>query len=144
LLLGCLLLGLSALGCSGKRATVAGTVTYQGPQGKQPLPNATVQFIGSDGIPYSARTGSDGRYSTAVAVGEARVFITAINEAEARKFGERITGNFRGPGGGTGQPVQPPKDGFNLIPNKYGSWDTSGLKVTITRGKNTHNFDLTP
>jgi hypothetical protein len=145
LLAWCLLLGLLASGCGGKMATVTGTVTFAGPRGKQPLPDAVVQFMGSDGIPYSTRTGSDGTYSTQVAVGEARVLVSAINEAEARKFGNKILGKFKEPGGGVNEkPLEMPPRDFSLIPKRYGSWDTSGLKVTVTRGTNTHNFDLTP
>jgi hypothetical protein len=36
----------------------------------------------------------------------------------------------------------PESRSFSLIPEKYGAWDTSGLKVTIQAGKNTLDFDF--
>ena len=35
------------------------------------------------------------------------------------------------------------KPSYTAIPKKYGKKDTSGLKITLTRGKNEKNFDLT-
>lgn len=44
-------------------------------------------------------------------------------------------------------PNSPPSTGFKDMPNlpeKYRTFDTSGLTVEIKEGKNTHDFDLVP
>jgi hypothetical protein len=38
--------------------------------------------------------------------------------------------------------IAPEGRSFSLIPERYGAWSTSGLKVTIQTGKNPYDFDL--
>src|SRR5207237_9312962 len=76
-----LLIGLTAVGCSKGLAEVSGKVTYN----KAPLDNASIQFQGSDGGFYATETGSDGTYTIKVPVGEAKVVISAADNAAAQK-----------------------------------------------------------
>src|SRR5262249_3701144 len=80
-----LTLGLVASGCGTGMATVSGTVTYK----SKPLPNASIHFE-SGGAIYSDKTKDDGTYTIKVPPGEAKVQINAINEEEARKFGDLL------------------------------------------------------
>lgn len=131
----CLLLGLSAVGCGGGLAPVTGKVSYKG----KALSGGSIQFLGSDGAAYPAEIGSDGTYSVKVRTGEAKVLVTANNDAAMVEHVTRLShAGQSGKGGSLGGPRN-----FSLIPTRYGSWETSGLSRSIKSGKNTLDFDLT-
>jgi hypothetical protein len=113
---------------------VSGTVRYKG----KALGGGTIQFLGSDGAAYPATIGADGAYRVRVRVGEAAVLVSCIDEGRMVEHLQKLSDFTRGTKAGGA----PESRSFSLIPGKYGAWDTSGLKVTIQAGKNTHDFDL--
>jgi hypothetical protein len=115
-------------------ADVSGTVRYKG----KALGGGTIQFLGSDGATYPARIGADGSYRARVRVGEAKVLVSCVDEARMVEHLQKLSDFTRGAEAG----AAPESRSFSLIPEKYGAWATSGLKVTIEGGKNTHDFDL--
>jgi hypothetical protein len=117
-----------------KWTDVSGTVRYKG----KALGGGTIQFLGSDGATYPAKIGSDGTYRARVRVGQARVLVSCVDEARMVEYLQKPSDFTRGNKAG----VAPQSQSFSLIPEKYAAWSTSGLKVTIQGGKNTHDFDL--
>jgi hypothetical protein len=115
-------------------ADVSGTVKYKG----KALGGGTIQFLGSDGATYPARIGADGAYRVRVRVGQGRVLVSCVDEGRMVEHLQKLSDFTRGNETG----VAPEGRSFSLIPEKYGAWSTSGLKVTIRGGKNTHDFDL--
>ena len=111
-----------------------GTVRYKG----KALSGGTIQFLGSDGATYPAKIGPDGTYRVRVRVGEAQVLVSCVDEGRMvehlRKLGDFTRGAKAG--------AAPEGRSFNLIPEEYAAWSTSGLKVSIQGGKNSHDFDL--
>jgi hypothetical protein len=99
---------------------------------------ATIPFLGSDGATYPAKVGPDGAYRVRVRVGEARVLLSCIDEARMVEHLQELSDFTRGAKTG----AAPESRSFSLIPEKYAAWGTSGLKVSIRGGKNTHDFDL--
>ena len=128
-----LLLATAVVGCGGM-GDVSGVVKYNG----EPLEFGTIQFLGSDGIPYSAKIEAGGKYSIRVPVGEAKVAITSIKSTDL-----------------VGTPKKAPQDKARLvvpkgvpqetsrIPPRYGDWKASGLRLTVTRGSNDFSPTLT-
>lgn len=122
------LIGLSTclLGCGSHEkprdyGKVKGTVTYQG----KPLDHGRVIFQHIEGPASDARINPDGTYELNAAVGETRVAV-----------------DCRGPDiqlGGMRKELIP---GTSLIPEKFASNDTSGLKYTIIPGEDTFDIKL--
>jgi hypothetical protein len=133
-------LGLAAFGCGSGLSEVSGTVKYQG----KPLTTGSIQFLGSDGVAYPAKIGSDGTYTVRVRPGEAQVLVSCIDEA--RMFEDTRKWSESGRGGTPEEKPKPPptptNGSYSLIPEKYANWYTSGLKVTIKKGQDTQDFDL--
>jgi hypothetical protein len=128
-----------AAGCGPALADVSGTVKYKG----KALSGGTIQFLGSDGATYPAKIGSDGTYRARVRVGEAQVLVSCVDEARMVEYLKKLSDAAGGNKTGAAPKAQIPKGlSFSLIPEKYAAWGTSGLKVTIKTGKNTHDFDL--
>ena len=69
-------------GCGSGKAEVSGVVLFNG----QPLPFGTIQFLGPDGIPCSGRIQADGTYSVQAAVGEAKVIVSCVDEAQMTRL----------------------------------------------------------
>jgi hypothetical protein len=125
--LGCLL----ATGCSDgmKTAPVKGTLTYKG----KPVPNGTITFIPEGNGP--AATGEirpDGTFELTTykkgdgaVLGKHTVMIVAIQDQSDRLPEDR-------------SPLPPP-----IVPAKYLSNQTSGLKAEVRDQSNTVDFDLT-
>jgi hypothetical protein len=132
-------------GCGKGMGEVSGTVTYK----KKPVPMGNVQFLGSDGKTYIGEIQSDGTYNVRVPSGEAKVAISAVDDSKmvemAKKFAEE------GKGAGEKKKIEIKKErrprprnlSFSLIPERYNEWGTSGLTMTVKRGKNTKDFELT-
>lgn len=114
-------------GCGGPGnvGTVTGTVTLDG----QPLPDALVTFTPTgEGSPSAGRTDSNGVYK-----------LMYTREAEGAELGDhtvRITTYSQGnPDGDPPVAATPEK-----VPSKYNV--KTELKVTVTKGSNTHDFPL--
>jgi hypothetical protein len=132
--LAAVLLSTAVAGCGAGRGEVTGIVTLDG----KPLPFGTIQFLGPDGIPCAGAIGPDGSFSVQVPVGEARVLIVCLDEAQVRQVGSQLAAAR-----GRAAPPPPVSGPFSLIPQRYGDWTTSGLTISVTRGTNLQDFFLT-
>jgi hypothetical protein len=130
-------------GCDSGRsapAVISGTVTYNG----NPVTGGDITFHTAAGG-YSATINPDGTYTVAqVPDGEATVTVLTEGLNPAKKpqtyGGARGKGQMGSPapeGAKTGSSGQ-----YVKIPKKYETKETSDLKVTITRGKQTHPLTL--
>jgi len=137
------LLGLSVVGCGPATGKVSGKVSYQ----DKPLANGSITFLVGDKPQVQATINSDGTYTADVPVGDAKVIVTSIDEAEALKYGEALKGGRKKRGENpTAMPVGPkgPPKNLSKIPTKYNSAETSTLTATIKTGLNKDvNFNLT-
>lgn len=121
-------LGLFALaGCDGPRmAEVSGTVTVDG---KTPAPGSSITFHPSDGkSPSAGALIQDGKYTTNVPVGTARVEIRVPRPAKKGKVKAE-----EGPGPG-GDAIE------ESLPEKYN--DQTELTFDVKAGKNEKNWEL--
>jgi hypothetical protein len=123
----CLLASFALLtGCGEKEKVreygkVKGTVTFKG----KPLDHGRVIFQHVEGPGSDARINPDGTYELNAAVGETKVAI------DCRKPDVQL--------GGVRKELIP---GESLIPEKFASGDTSGLKYTIVPGEDTFDIKL--
>jgi|SRR5579875_2494199 hypothetical protein len=120
-------LGLAAVGCSGK-TTVSGTVTLDG----KPLDNGTIAFfpIKGDGQTSSALIGKDGRYQTVASPTQMKVVIHSSKVVGQRKEYPDM-------------PDSPVVDILQeILPPRYCDMNKTELTATIAPGKNEVNFDL--
>jgi hypothetical protein len=152
------LLLLLAFGCSGGKGTVAtvvGKVTYS----NQPVTGGQVIFYPAEGPPAQVGIGADGTYTiTDIPTGDYAVTV----ETESVKQRAQPDYGGRGRAGGGGEPKgeggQKPAAGgmspkpadfqggggaYVKIPDKYSKKETSGLKTTVGKGKNTYDIPLT-
>jgi hypothetical protein len=142
------------LGCSGdesglgSRYKVTGKVTYQG----APVAHGTVNFLPTKPpVPEGrAATGEikDGLYSLSTTgnsdgalPGEYNVAIVAMDMDMASAASSKAEGGKIHEGDAAYQKAV--KAAKPLIPAKYTTGETSGLKATVTTGGNNFNFDLT-
>lgn len=104
-------------------AKISGTVTHDG----KPLPDGRVVFLNAKGPDAEAKIGPDGKYATELAVGETQVLV-----------------EYREPTPPPANPDRPemPMPGKSFIPEKYSSFATSNLKVTVQSGDNTYDIPL--
>ena len=149
-----------ALGCGQKRnpnapANVSGKVTYKGSAVK----GGNVTFHPSGGGVYAFSIRPDGTYAaTDMPDGEMVVTINTESLNPAKKEKPRVYGEGKG---GDGKPLpvpspdfiksklqNPPPDQpvaqpeYVKIPEKYGDKTKTDLKLTLSSGNNTKNFDL--
>lgn len=138
---------LPGLGCGKKNpdraAQVSGSVTYKG----NPVTAGTVNFHTSEGVAISCNITPDGTYlGTQLPIGELTVTIETESANKNRKVpaygaGRAGGGPATSPRPDSAPPVQ--EGAYVKIPDKYGKKASSGLKVTLEPGKQTHNFELT-
>ena len=103
-----------------KGEPVQGMITFKG----KPLPGGTVTFVSKDAkVKIAAMIAEDGTYKATVPAGKYRV--TVSTEVEKKKD----------------DPKDPPKP-LPAIPKKYSDPDTSGLVITVKKGKQTFEIDL--
>jgi len=138
------LLLILASGCGTSKtasASLSGKVSYGG----APVTAGTVTFYGKDGGTYPMAIGSDGSYfASELPPGEGALTVEteSANKKNAQTYGGR---------GGKGMAMSPKPEGsggtetgpYVKIPAKYAAKETSNLTVTIARGKNTHDLNLT-
>jgi hypothetical protein len=139
----CLLIGLTATGCSSSQATVTGKITYK----NAPLKNGSISFQAADGKTYGTEIQGDGTYSVKVAPGDAKVAISSIDEGKAAEVRKKLKDMRENPKGGAPKTFSPQdfgRGGATLIPPKYGDFDKSGLTKNIKSGVNKDvDFNLT-
>jgi hypothetical protein len=134
-------------------AQVSGTVTYNG----QPLKGGMLTLHSKDAGVYSAGIRSDGTYSaTDLPAGEMVVTVETESVNPNKKTPQYGGGRGAPPPKGAGpQPYKPPgapadagtkgpdPAEYVKIPAKYADPKKSGLTVTLSQGRQTHNFELT-
>lgn len=135
-------LALAAVGCSGK-GEINGRVTYD----NQPIPRGRITFLPQRG---GARTAEirDGNYTiTDCPTGQMSVgvesFVPPESAGEGPGVPEELLKGFKPPGGAPGGAVGEKFKGLP-IPPKYADPKQSGLEYTVTSGKQTKDFPLTP
>jgi hypothetical protein len=121
-------------GCGSGRGEVSGTVTCDG----KPLPFGTIQFLGADGIPYAGTIGPDGTFSVQVPVGQAKVIVSCLDEAQQKQIASQLMAAR-----GRTAPPRPISGKLSLIPLRYAGWETSGLTIPVVSGANQQDFNLT-
>jgi hypothetical protein len=143
----------AALGCSSSGnpnapARVSGKLTYK----NQPIKGGTMLLHTAEGVPYNAQISPDGTYSaTDIPTGELIVTVDteSLNPAKAAPKGAQADARMkqmqqleqRRPDGA--DPGQDLSANYIKLPTKYASPKTSPLKVTLSAGKQTKDFDLT-
>ena len=140
------------LGCGGdesglgRRYKVTGKVTYKG----APVPHGTVNFLPTKPPPPEGRAATgdikDGYYSLATTgnndgalPGDYNVAIVALDVDLAAAASSKEAGGMIHQGDAAHQKAQ--KNAKKLIPAKYSSGETSGLKAKVEAAK-TIDFDL--
>jgi hypothetical protein len=114
---------------------VSGKVTYQG----KALPSGRITFVceGGDKPVFTSEI-KDGQYLIQkAAVGSARVAVETFQFKKVEIPGAPKSSTLPGSDA-------PPPGPYVPIPQKYRVPDSSGLTYTITKGKQTKDFDLTP
>ena len=117
-------IGLALAGCgpSGNgKAIVSGTVAYEGVR----LNQGSVIFSGENNLSGMSAIDPRGRYKAQLFPGR---YDVAIRSEEPSTFGSN------------GLLIP----GKSLIPERYDDIRTSGLSVSIEKGRNEENFDLKP
>jgi len=145
---GVLLIACASLGCSTNKlapARVSGSISYKG----MPIKAGTMQFCTSDGAAYNAQITSDGTY-TATDLPEGELVVTVdlegLNPDKKAHTGKDAEKRMKmktqpPPPGVTSAPT--PTQFYMKLPAKYANPKTSPLSVTLTKGRQVHNFDLT-
>lgn len=139
-----------ALGCRDRNpnapASVSGTVTYKG----SALTAGTLTFHSSTSGAATTPIAPDGSYSLVdLPVGE--MTVTVETESANPKVKTETYGSGQGKGksmvapapDGAGAPPPKAAGQYVKIPDKYSNAKQSDLKVTLVRGKQKKNFELT-
>lgn len=131
------------VGCSKSNslvpARVTGSITYKG----QPVKGGRLTFYTAEKVPYDGQISSDGTY-TATDLPEGPMTVTIDTEplkpqAVKGKVANRRAGMMQQPAPG----AETPEHFYVKIPAKYAKIETTTLNVTLVRGKQEHNFELT-
>lgn len=145
-----LVTGVSALGCgSGGNAAipakVSGTVSYKG----QPIKSGSMRFHAEDGSSFQGMIATDGSYTAdGLPVGELVVTVETESVKPDRPAPKGKDAAMRSKMMDTRMQAAPEgtvtaQSLYIKIPDKYNNPKTSPLKVTLTNGRQVHNFDLT-
>jgi hypothetical protein len=127
------LLLLLPAGCSPSKAIVTGTVSYKG----QPVPAGEIHFIGDDGQSRSSVITREGTYQVDDApVGP--VVVTVV----ATKLVNKTDGPLPSPTGTDVAAPTPKIVEVSLVPSKYNDKQTSKLRYTVARDRQTINVEL--
>jgi hypothetical protein len=128
------ILALGSVGC-GSRFTgeVNGIVKYKG----KPLPGGMVTVLHPDGRIGEGRIQEDGTYSIPNAPGgDVKVKVHTQRPIPANPMFDRLAGTKKG------ETIYP-MGKYVAIPQKYSDPSTSGLSLTVKRGSQEFNIDLT-
>lgn len=153
------ILVLHLTGCGGGVGEVSGKITYKG----KPVVYGTVGYVGSDGLPRSARINPDGTYTVKdVASGEAKITVVSELPAQGQAKGagragrqDNTPGALKDPRLGADEPgvglgrgevaevVDPEvaKKWFP-IPPELGDVAKTKLRFTVRKGPNTNDIQL--
>ncbi len=151
---------LLAAGCSSGNALapakVSGRISYAG----KPLKAGSLRFFTAAGTPYDGQISPDGTYSAVdLPVGEAIIVVEteSINPKRDPMAGARKTADSerrmksmamnqqRAPGGdaGAAPATSTAAENYVKIPEKYNNPKTSPLTITLEKGRQVHNIELT-
>jgi hypothetical protein len=115
-------IGFFTLGGSDPSTIVVGTVKYQ----DKPLTSGTISFIGENSI-SQASIGRDGAFRiTDAPLGQVKVTVRNRSTSLKKQKGEKIKWEVK-----------------SLIPTKYNDPELSGLKYTISTGRQEIHIELT-
>ena len=123
-------------GCGGAGlGEVSGKVTFQG----KPLPSGRIVFFcEGGGKPVISAQIADGKYTILnAAAGTAKVTVATFQISQVA-----VPGAIQSPTP-TDAPAAPTGP-YVAIPDRYKMPDTSGLTYTVTAGRQTKDFELTP
>jgi hypothetical protein len=135
-----------AFGCGAKNpqapARVSGKVTYKG----EPLKGGTLAFHTKDAGIYTCQIGSDGNYSIIdLPTGDLVVVVETESINPGKKtatYGKGQRPEYRPPGAPTDVAKADPA-AYVKIPAKYANPKTSPLQVTLAKGSQVKDFELT-
>ena len=150
-----------ASGCSSGNpmapAKISGKISYAG----KPIKAGTMKFHTTTGTPYDAQISTDGTYSAVdLPVGEMIVTVEtesinpnrdltagARKNADTEKRMKNMNSSMqRGPGSndaGGAATQSTASANYIKIPDKYSNPKTSPITITLEKGRQVHNFDLT-
>jgi hypothetical protein len=137
LLVGGFFLAAFALGCQRsavEQAEVSGRVLFKG----KPLPGGLVTFATDRGFTASSRISEEGLYQLNAPVGEVQISVDNLMLARPVQAPRR-----EGKPPDVKEPEPDPIRGTYVpLPRKYSILDQSGLKYTVTKGRQSHNIEL--
>lgn len=130
---------LASVGC-GKSPTeqgeVTGTVSYQG----KPLPGGSISFLSERGFQSSAVISPEGHFRIKSVVGPCKVTIdNRMLSKDQRNRGPRLKSS---PPGTTAPATV--EGTYVPLPDKYLSFEKSGLTCEVQKGSQTRDFPLDP
>jgi hypothetical protein len=137
-------------------AKVSGRISYGG----KPLKAGNLRFHTPSGVPYDGQISPDGTYTAIdLPIGEAIITIEteSINPSRNPMAGARQTADSdrrmksmstnqqRAPGGDTNAPpaASDATANYMKIPDKYNNPRTSPLTITLDKGRQVYNIELT-
>jgi hypothetical protein len=122
-------LGMTLSGCGPGRGDLAGHVSYQG----KALRSGSVSAVGSDGIPKASVILDDGSYQVPdLPAGPIKMAVTSPDPVTSQPHQRKRDA----------PPTKVDRTGWVAIPDKYGTFDRSGLTFTLKRGANLWNIEL--
>ena len=136
------------VGCAGSNAStpakVSGKISYKG----KPIKGGTMQFVTPDGTGYSGIITPDGTYScNDLPAGEMVVTVETESLKPANmpntKEAKMRMGMAQKPPPGMGGAPQNIDEVYVKIPEKYKNAKTSTAQVTLSKGRNVKDIDLT-
>jgi hypothetical protein len=146
-----LLLGLLSAGCSSK-GEVSGQVLYQG----KPLPGGTVTLVTPNQGAFSNRISPEGRYTIyKVPVGKVKIAVQPPRPREGNPVMQAMMRDAKKKMSPEEFEKMPPRLKAKIesstpaaagsavaIPTQYSDPEKSGLELTVTGGKQTHDIEL--
>jgi truncated hemoglobin YjbI len=114
-------------------ATLSGKITYKG----KPLPGGPITLVNQGGKRTRVTVAADGSYGVkdSLAAGEFIVTVETDSVKPAVGKGDRKGKRRKGEQGQT-------PSNYVAIPARYGTAETSGLRVTLAKGANVFDIDL--
>ena len=117
-------------GCGPGRGDIVGTVTFE----KRTVKSGSVVVRGGDGMTHGGEITLEGTFEIkGVVISEVSAIVHSPDPGAYKTIPRKKD-----------QPADPPKDRTHWfpIPEKFGDFDKSGLKLKMRAGKNTWNIEL--